>query len=336
MRRLEETVVQLEEAKRFILTGTTPYLRLALLLLDNAAEVLMHRTAADELERAATYAGMLKVFDELPVSSDPKRVAFRESLSVHTISDKRRALIGRFFEEKTKFLSEDRGLIPRPVARVLTHIHYYRNEAYHLDKVRSESLRPAVLVLFDVVCLLLTSLDEGTTVWESNDDYSWLDRYGLKRFGARDELAPAIATALRVGLALDVLEVRSAVIAHLADRVDGMEQALNIVAEVIPDGQSADVLKAVQYCEEGSAPMPRRLHDRGELYQRFQPRFTLGHFQHWRRAVDRLSKVDDKFELFNRFADIEDEFEPLERMLDDVASAVEREIDLQIDIMRGK
>jgi hypothetical protein len=58
MCRLERIVVQLEESKRFILNDTEPHLRMALLLLDNAAEVLMHRKIKDELWHDKIYARM--------------------------------------------------------------------------------------------------------------------------------------------------------------------------------------------------------------------------------------------------------------------------------------
>ena len=49
MQLLYRTVVQLEEAKRFILDGDVARLRLALILLDNAVEVIMSRVIDDEL-----------------------------------------------------------------------------------------------------------------------------------------------------------------------------------------------------------------------------------------------------------------------------------------------
>jgi hypothetical protein len=48
--RLYRTVVQLEEAKRLIEQGDVAHLRLALILLDNAVEVMMHRVIEHELE----------------------------------------------------------------------------------------------------------------------------------------------------------------------------------------------------------------------------------------------------------------------------------------------
>lgn len=42
MERLRRTVIQLEGARRFILDGEVARLRLALILLDNAVEVMLH------------------------------------------------------------------------------------------------------------------------------------------------------------------------------------------------------------------------------------------------------------------------------------------------------
>jgi hypothetical protein len=40
--------------------------------------------------------------------------------------------------------------------------------------------------------------------------------------------------------------------------------------------------------------------------------------------------------MFDQFATIEDDFEPLERMIDDVAGDIDEQIQLAIDIARGK
>jgi hypothetical protein len=41
-------------------------------------------------------------------------------------------------------------------------------------------------------------------------------------------------------------------------------------------------------------------------------------------------------ELFNWFADIEDEFEPLEALLNEVAGLIEGAIEAEVDRRRGK
>ena len=58
MERLRRTVVQLEEAKRFILDGEVARLRLALILLDNAVEVMLHRRV--KLSSSGTVADIVQ------------------------------------------------------------------------------------------------------------------------------------------------------------------------------------------------------------------------------------------------------------------------------------
>jgi hypothetical protein len=56
----------------------------------------------------------------------------------------------------------------------------------------------------------------------------------------------------------------------------------------------------------------------------------------WRIATDVLNAIEDKLEMFDRFATIEDEFEPLEKMIDDTVSDIDRQIQHEIDVARGK
>jgi hypothetical protein len=76
MRRLYNTVVQLEESKRFILAGSIAHLRLALILLDNAIEVMMFRVLEDDLRRGNAYLRMLERFPPGPL--DPKGEELRK------------------------------------------------------------------------------------------------------------------------------------------------------------------------------------------------------------------------------------------------------------------
>ena len=63
---------------------------------------------------------------------------------------------------------------------------------------------------------------------------------------------------------------------------------------------------------------------------------TVRTFTKWRAATDALNAVEDKLEMFDRFATIEDEFEPLEPTIDDTVSDIDRQIQHEIDVMRGK
>ena len=49
MQRLQFVLFQIDEAKRYLVSGSLPSLRVALMLLDNAAEVLLDRWIEQDL-----------------------------------------------------------------------------------------------------------------------------------------------------------------------------------------------------------------------------------------------------------------------------------------------
>ncbi len=332
MQLLYRIVVQLEEAKRFILDGDDERLRLALILLDNAAEVIMNRFIDGEVSHARTYAKLLKMFPKGPL--DVKSKALKREFEEKIIPSRRQRKIEHNFNEKLMYLSNDCQCMPTPTACALRRLHKYRNETQHHDLIREGSIRPAVLVLFDIAVDLLVSLHTGV-VWTSNEDYGWLLRYGFSdaftRFPWRgtdgDDLLSRIATGLRSGLQLDTMGIRRALVAHLTDRLDAMNNDLMFVADnwfVGPD--PARTLKAIQFC-----------HPQGPEceWQEFEPTYDLDSFTEWRGAITKMNSAD-KLLMFGEFATIEDGFEPLEAMIGDAASEIDRRIQEKIDLMRGK
>ncbi len=332
MDRLYRTVVQLEEAKKLIEQGDVAHLRLALILLDNAVEVMMHRVIEHELEYSTIYARMLENSPSGPL--DPKGEELRREMSIHVVPSKRQKEIRRVFGEKIKFLSEDRTKIPLPCARALKHLHDYRNETQHQDQVRSESIRPATLVFFDIAADFIVRLHPGTTVWDGGQNYDWLKKYGAQeKFALAEEIRHRIAEGLRVGLPLDVAGIRTALATHLGDRIDVMENQLVFVEEFLPSDLRAETpLKVIQFWHQNPMPpnaSPAAVHA-------FVAPHDADVFTRWRTATDALNAVGDKLEMFDRFATIEDEFEPLEKMIDDTVSGIESQIQHAIDVARGK
>lgn len=61
----------------------------------------------------------------------------------------------------------------------------------------------------------------------------------------------------------------------------------------------------------------------------------LLHNQWWAEGEALASHADD-LAAFAAFADLEDAFEPLEELVDRLATDVDRELQLQYDIARGK
>ncbi len=192
----------------------------------------MHRVIEHEMGYSNMYARMLESFPLGPL--DPSGEELRREISTHVVAPKRQKEIRRVFGEKIRFLSEDRGKIPLPSARALKHLHDYRNETQHQDQVRSESIKPATLVYFDISADFLVRLHPGTTVWHSGENYDWLKRYGIQEKFVSQEPQARIAEGLRAGLPLDVVGIRTALATHLKERIDAMENQLVFVEECLP------------------------------------------------------------------------------------------------------
>ena len=328
MEGLRRTVVQLEETKRFILDGEVARLRLALILLDNAVEVMLHRRVSAELDGANVYARRLRKFPDGPL--DAQGEARRQEIAAKVIPPARKKKIARFFGEKLTLLSEC-GSLPAATARALRHLHDYRNELQHHDHVRPESIRTAALVLFDIALDLMVQLVPGSITWEGDGDYRWLQDYGITEpfpIG-HDDLRGTISGKLREGLPLDADGARDALIAHLRARLDGMESNL---AELPPGARRpqdlAGMFRHLRRWEQG-------LPDEPENNTNIMPFDKLGWFPRWRAEVAALSAIADKLELFDRFGTLEDEIEPLETALQSIVDAISVAGELAADIARG-
>ncbi len=327
MERLRRTVVQLEEAKRFILDGEVARLRLAVILLDNAVEVILHRRVNDTLRSANIYARMLQRFPDGQL--DAKGQALRQEIAAKTIPQARQKKVARFFGEKLTLLSED-GELPAATARALRHLHDYRNELQHHDHVRPESIRPAALILFDIALDLMVTLVPGSMSFGSDDNIDWLNDYGIEPipFG-RDDMREVIATQLRHGLPLDTDGVRAALIAHLGTRLDAMDANS---AELAGYGlKPIDLARVLQHHRRWEQGLPDSPPDAADI----APFDKLHSLVHWRSDVAGLTSIDDKLDLFDRFGTLEDELEPLERGLQEVVDAIEAAGEVASDIARG-
>jgi hypothetical protein len=252
----------------------------------------------------------------------------------HVIPPRRQKEIHRVFGEKIKFLSDDHDKIPVPCARALKHLHDYRNETQHHDEVREESIMAATLVYFDIAADFLVRLAPGTTSWIGGNNYDWLKKYGIQEKHPRpDETRSRIAEVLRADLPLDIDGIRIALATHLKDRIEVMENQLVFVEECLPAQLRAETpLKIVQFWHQNPMPPNASI----EQVHEFVPAHGTDAFTKWRTATDSMNQLGDKLEMFDRFATIEDEFEPLERIIDDTVSDIDRQIQREIDVARGK
>jgi hypothetical protein len=327
---------QLDEARRYIQDGRLEQLRLALLLLDNAAELQMDRRIQGDMQSEdfrERLRNQLLVFPKSDLPADLREIAEWEPLP-----NSRKSKIERYFDEKVLFLSGRQPVLDPALAAVLKHLHRYRNEAYHKARVRKQTIRTAALILLEINCHLILSVSRGTTSYSSDDDYSWMtERFGIERrdFLFLDELKlRRIVDAIRVDVLPDDKSVAMTLAEHLGERFEELYSALDFIVESlteVPDRGAA--LKESQY----RAEVERGRLDRQQCpLGNFIPQYTLESLERIRVQLPDVRSAPNRLESFHAFALLERELEPIEIDVRQFVVHVEASIQFAIDIARGK
>jgi hypothetical protein len=329
VKRIERTVVQLMEAQRLADERTEPHGRLALLLLDNLAETLIYREVEYQLAWSRMSRGLLKSLSESKTLT-PEAAEIRADLSREVVSTNQEKKIRRYFGEKADYLARA-GILDEAHARMLKKLHEYRNEAYHRDTIRPEALQSAVDIYFYLCCELMKALPIHSYIMSEPSKYLApfaADLHGIDGF----ELQARVADHFLAERELNHREVNAFLRQHLVSRLADMRETLDSWAGEFPNMETPeellhhcqvpdDAIKSVEdFLNIGSVPVP---HDFASITA-------------WEQRAASIDEDMAVTEAFVLFADIEDEFEELEGQIFKMSQEMDREIQHQIDVMRGK
>ena len=327
-------VVHVEEAVRLGTMSDDPHLRLGLILLDSAAELLLHRECHSRLHWAEQDERQSVRLAEEMHQATGKEPEWLAELREKAVPAARCRQIDRDFGAKCDYLL-GLGVLAEPHARVLKKLHKYRNEAYHRDRFRLGTLASATKIYIYLVCSLMRDFPMTGTdgcirvsprppaglVRYLDDDESWQHLvvetgvWGLQRHIASRLLAEA-GIALSSGMG-EVLAQ------HFCDRLDALkETAEGAVALFYSQGRDEgwdweaglslaqldprNLLRVMSSDEVKSAAVP--VHP--------------AQISQWRAEGEALASQTDDLAAFATFADLEDTFEPLEALV----------IQLQVDV----
>lgn len=224
-------VEQLEVCRNLVLAGDAPKSRMALILLDNAAEVVLYRVWRDELEHDL----------------------FLRRIVPARFSLKQRNKIERSFEAKLDFAASNHHLDATAV-EMLRVLHRYRNAAVHRDTHNPTVIPILARLAFVAVSQLFASTRGG--VQSSAAGYrkpiDWLASYGLGgSYIDFEAAAPRITLQLQAGVEVSVQAAGEQLAKDLSDRIDRVRQVLG---SELPLGNDTvrmnDVLKQFEFGEK--------------------------------------------------------------------------------------
>lgn len=326
---LERSTVQLVEAKRFAAHGDPSYSRLALLLLDNAAELSLLRTARSALLLADQYAEMGGRLDEAELGGLSE--SLQATIRLGNVSARRRKKIEREFDALVDFVAERgrTGLAPE-VADCLKILHRFRNGAYHREEIRADIIDSAVLIYFFLCCELLA--DErhpahqlgtpGPVIAAILGD---LDPAKSRSGFAYDtmELRKLIAARLREDLSLDHATVTRALSQHLNGRLSVLDRRLETITDFFerPPRRST-VLRIIQFGPDSAAgPLP------ADFWTRKLP-VTEATLENWQSSAHLIAKASHAHDGLRSFARIESVLEQFEEQVEPFIEEIDRQEEL--------
>lgn len=323
MEELERTLVQLWEARRLARLKDVPHVRLALLLLDNASETSLMRTAKHYLgwsEMLARLKGM-----GAPIHGDKRMLSRAERRSVERNFD---ALVEYVFAQ------DDCPLDP-VYAHCLKAIHRYRNAAYHRDLVRPDVLGPAVSISFFLSCHLLKS---EKALWEKIDQpsnaisaiLSDLTDAPYDHINRPSELGSVISDCLLADAGLDHGGISTALHDHLLARLDDLKEKLDAIQDFMGLPDLNATLRLVEvWSKDPDATPPEDFWTR-------PVKFSGETLEVWRARALAVKSTTLGLEALRGFDEVERELEEIEQPAEVLDLQIDALIQSEIDRRLGK
>src|ERR1700733_74432 len=175
MKRLRLIYEQLEEAKAYLLRGSLFNLRLALILSDNTAELLLYNALKKTFDRD-DWLRPLRMNYQLAGWPLDSAIAVK-------YSEEERAKAEKEFEPMVQLAQHRLRLISASDATVLRIAHRLRRDAFHRGQVREDILGPIVRLLFATVVSIAQSVEFADLVQKfppEDGDEAFLQRFGLE------------------------------------------------------------------------------------------------------------------------------------------------------------
>ena len=312
---------QIETAKTHILTGTVLDCRLALILLDNVAELLMFRALRERFS-----------LEDMFYSRN--EAAQFGGLRTAPYTAKERAAAEREFEPKLRILGFRMGKIAPDERAVLKVCHRLRCEAFHSGVLRRSILSQTVSLLYTTTVGLTTQLPASSFTLPAptpaEPDARFLERFELRDavLLATDEGRRQIATRLLEGITVDPQVFAQTLSRDLVERID--EHVIGGL-HYLADGRDADIDRNLQYTQfwrkRGIALAEAGVREPTleGAYQQWKAdggaKYTLQKIAGWRRQAAALQRCARPSRAIDRWWAIDSRIQPLEL---DILEAVGR------------
>jgi len=324
---------QLEAARSYLQSRSVLGCRMALILLDNAAELMMHRELGEQFTRE----------DKWAPKWEPARTQWFQGEFGPKYAPEERKGAEREFEPKTRILCLRLRLISAEDRHILNVCHRLRCEAFHRGVLRPTILEHISTLLYLTVVELTIKLPFGSMTLPgptlTAEESVFLKRFDIPHGMSliTDEGRQQMADRLRDGITLDVPSFLSALSDDLVERIDATVGGLETVGETHDRSRIDRNLQYTQFWREIGAKLAESGTREPALeaaYLRWQgeghARYTLHKIGLWRRQAEALRRARTPATALDSYWAVDRRLRPLEEDLFDAVFHYEEEIDARI------
>jgi hypothetical protein len=333
MERVRLIYEQLEEAKRLLATGSLLNLRLSLILLDNAAEVLMFR----ELEHVFQWD------DSMTPKWEPAKSEYLKSELGPKYTEEERSRARSEFEAQLRILAFRLRRISSDDRQILTICHKMRCEAFHKAYLRPEILLPTTRLLFHTVAELTVKLPfrsysvSGSKLSAENE--AFMKRFDLKQshsLGTAESLG-LMRSKLIDAIPRDIAGLSEALSEELVERIDQTIGGLAYVGNTSDEKMIDYNLKFQQFWLRDGVKLAESGVREPALTEAFakweaegNAEYTIKKLKKWQKIAGNIRKLTNPARALQIYWSIESRFSALERDVDEAVFRFDEDINMRI------
>ena len=357
-------VEQLDRAAGELVSDHPINNRLALILIDNATELILHRQCLDRIEHDRFYSRILKSYQSLAEEKPTIDLTkITGDLRQHVLTEKQRERAkGKFLDGKLKVLEEVED-ITSAERRFVAIAHHYRDELYHVGLKHDDIIRAIAGHYFLLCCDFFVRMNNlrvfGPTI-SSEDRYSDVAmRYLPMRNGRldlfkldHDSLHETLAGKLRSRLPNKMPSLPETLAQSARNAVMELLESFEFLVSDNPFGFDAnEMLAVVQWQRDLDKALEQKEidgllmdHVYRESYvqeanaqaERWKQRHTSMPSDRWLKRANIVGREPDSLVAMDLYQLLRNDMSYLEEAIQSGAEELDRWIQSEIDRIRGK
>lgn len=360
MRFVLTIVEQLDRAARELKTDHPINNRLALILVDNATELMLHRQCTNRLELDSFAGRIWKAYQAIGKGeSAGDRFESSEKLRQDIMTAKQRANAkSKFLDDKLKVLG-DMGDLTATEKRFISVAHSYRNELYHIGLSHEDIIRAISGRYFLLCCDLFVRIgNEGFfgPSFSSNDEYTDVAKHYLQSRDGRvlpfDVDKGALAEKLRGALPDRIPDLPKTLGASARKSIGALMDDFAFLTRDNPFRFDADkMLEVAQWQRDLTEALESENVDglwidpnyRESFYRvaatleaNWQQRHALIPRDRWMLRADAIEREADPLVAMDSYQSLRNDMSYLEEAIESASIELDKWIQQEIDRARGK